>query len=227
MKKLWNKYTRSALIVLLGLVLALVAFQFNSRNIAQQVKTKKIIVAVANIDPYMPITKEQLKFREIVLSEVPEDAIQAADELDFSDAYASKYGFMAGAPIRKSLVTTAVASGMGAAASLKEGMRQIGVKTDLVLSSGDEVKPGILVDAYAFVSDATTGQSKKMILPELSKLKVVKRLNAEGKVPDPAEGGSLIPSVIVLEVTPQQAALLMEAQETGKVYLLPAGTLHP
>lgn len=66
-----------------------------------------------------------------------------------------------------------------------------------------------------------------MVLPELSSLKVVKRLNAEGKVPDPADGGSLIPAVIVLEVTPQQAALLMEAQETGKVYLLPAGTLLP
>lgn len=227
MKKLWNKYTRSALIVLLGLILALVAFQLNSRNIAEQVQTKKIIVATTNIDPYMPITKDQLKFREMVVSEVPEDALETADELDFSDAFASKYGFMAGAPIRKSLVTTAAASGMGAAVSLKEGMRQIGVKTDLVLSSGDEVKPGILVDAYAFVSDTATGQSKKMILPELSSLKVVKRLNAEGKVPDPADGGSLIPAVIVLEVTPQQAALLMEAQETGKVYLLPAGTLLP
>lgn len=227
MKKLWNKYTRSALIVLLGLILALVAFQLNSRNIAQQVQTKKIIVATSTIDPYMPITKAQLKFREMVVSEVPEDALETADELDFSDAYASKYGFMAGTPIRKSLVTTAAASGMGAAVSLQEGMRQIGVKTDLVLSSGDEVKPGILVDAYAFVSDTATGQSKKMVLPELSSLKVVKRLNAEGKVPDPAEGGSLIPAVIVLEVTPQQAALLMEAQETGKVYLLPAGTLLP
>jgi Flp pilus assembly protein CpaB len=227
LKKLWNKYTRSALIVLLGLILALVAFQLNSRNIAQQVQTKKIIVATTNIDPYMPITKDQLKFREMVVSEVPEDALETADELDFSDAYASKYGFMAGAPIRKSLVTTAAASGMGAAVSLQEGMRQIGVKTDLVLSSGDEVKPGILVDAYAFVSDTATGQSKRMVLPELSSLKVVKRLNAEGKVPDPVDGGSLIPAVVVLEVTPQQAALLMEAQETGKVYLLPAGKHLP
>lgn len=227
MKKLWNKYTRSALIVLFGLILALVAFQLNSRQIAEKVQTKQVIVAKTNIDPYMPITKDQLKFREIVISEIPEDALETADELDFSDAYAFKYGFMQGAPIRKSLVTTAAASGMGAAVSLKEGMRQIGVKTDLVLSSGDEVKPGIRVDAFAYVTDTATGQSKRRVLPELAGLKVVKRLNAEGKVPDPTDGGSLIPAVVVLEVTPQQAGLLMEFQETGKVYLLPAGTLLP
>ncbi|MDF9841935.1 MULTISPECIES: Flp pilus assembly protein CpaB [unclassified Paenibacillus] len=227
MKKLWNKYTRSALIIVLGLILALVAFQLNRKNIAEQVQTEKIIVAKEDIAPFTALSKEQLEFREIVLSEVPEDAITSAETLDFNDAYASQYGFLKGTPIRQSLVTTAAASGIGTAVSLKEGMRQIGVKTDLVLSSGDEVKPGILVDAYAFVSDTATGQSKQMVLPELSSLKVVKRLNSEGKVPDPADGGSLIPAVIVLEVTPKQAALLMEYQETGKVYLLPAGTLQP
>ncbi|GGG06189.1 hypothetical protein GCM10010912_58520 [Paenibacillus albidus] len=227
MKKLWNKYTRSALIVLLGLVIALVAFKMNQNQIAEQVKTQKIIVAKTDIAPYAAITKEVLEYREVVLSEVPDDALKSPDELDFKDAYASKYGFLQSTPIRKSLITTAAASGMGAAVSLKAGMRQIGVKTDLAMSSGDEVKPGIVVDAYAYVSDPTTGRSTSVVVPELSKLKVIKRLNSEGKVPDPVEGGSLIPAVVVLEVTPKQASLLMEYQESGKVYLLPAGTASP
>ncbi|WP_379143660.1 Flp pilus assembly protein CpaB [Paenibacillus sp. sgz500992] len=227
MKKFWNKYTRSALIVLLGLVIALVAFNLNNNQIAKQVKTKKIIVVKTDIAPYAAITKDMLKYREVVLSEVPEDALESPDELDFKDAYASKYGFLEEAPLRKSLITTAATSGMGAAVSLKPGMRQIGVKTDLTMSAGDEVKPGIVIDAYAFVTDTATGQSERIVLPELAGLKVVKRLNAEGKVPDPVDGGSLIPAVVVLEVTPKQAELLMEYQESGKVYLLPAGTLKP
>lgn len=227
MKKLWNKYTRSALIVLVGLILALVAFNLNQNQIAQQVQTQKIIVAKTDIAPYTAITKDVLEYREVVLSEVPGDALESPEELDFKDAYASKYGFLQSSPIRKSLITTAAASGMGAAVSLKEGMRQIGVKTDLAMSSGDEVKSGQLVDAYAFISDASTGRSKSVVVPELAGLKVVKRLNSEGKVPDPAEGGSLIPAVVVLEVTPKQASLLMEYQETGKVYLLPAGQAQP
>jgi len=223
LKKYWNKYTRSALIVLVGMILALIAFQLNNKQIAEQVQTRKIIVAKINISPYMPVTKEQLEYRNVVISEVPNDALDTPEDIDFNDVFASKYGFIQGMPIRTSLITTAADSELGTAVTINEGMRQIGIKTDLALSSGDEVKPGILVDAYAFITDSA-GQGKSVVAPELAGLKVVKRINSEGKVPDPAGSGSLVPAVVVLEVTPQQAAQLVEYQETGKVYLLPSGT---
>ena len=226
-KKTWNKYTRAGLIVLLGLLFAMIAYTLNNNKIAEQVQTKRVIVAKEDIAPFEMLTKEKLEFKEVVVGEVPPDAIDNAEQIKFEDAYASKYGFLKGSSLRSNYITTAAKSELGAGVGLKEEMRLIGIKTDLVLSAGNEVKAGLLVDAIAYVQsqDAERGGSvpKKMIDPDLSKLEVVKLLNAEGTSPD-AAGNSLIPNVVVLKVTAEQAGKLMEYQETGKIYLLPTGT---
>lgn len=227
MKRFWNKYTRAGLIALLGVLLASVAFVINNNIISSQVQTQKVIVTKEDIPPYMEITKETLEYKEIVIGEVPTDAISDSKDIEFGNAFAGKYGFQAGAALRKGYITTAEESDLGSAIGLKDGMRLIGVRTDLAMTAGDEVKPGVLVDAYAYFSsgsDAREGQSGRIINPGLTNLKVVKRLNSEGTVPDREAGNSLIPAVVVLEVTPEQAADLMEYQEIGKVYLLPSGS---
>jgi Flp pilus assembly protein CpaB len=227
-KKIWNKYTRAGLIITFGLLFATVAYTLNNNMIAEQVQTKRVIIAKEDIAPFEMLTKEKLEFREVVMGEVPSDAIDNAESINFDDAYASKFGFLKGSSLRSSYITTAVNSELGAGVGLKDGMRLIGIKTDLVLSAGNEVKVGILVDAIAFVqaqdNERGGSVSEKVIDPTLSKLEVVKLLNAEGVTPDPATGRSLIPNVVVLKVTTEQASKLMEYQETGKVYLLPTGT---
>ncbi|MEC0167367.1 Flp pilus assembly protein CpaB [Paenibacillus graminis] len=227
MKKLWNKYTRNALIILVGLLLGVIGYNWSQSQINTQVHTAKIIVAKANIEPYVAITKDLLQYREVVVSEVPSDAITSPDELDFQDAYASQYGFIQGQPLRSSLITTAAGSNRGGAVALQPGRVHIGIKTDLVMSAGNEVKPGLLVDVAAFVADTQRGTSKTILLPELSGIEVVKTLNSEGKIPDGSEGGSAYPAVVVVDVSKKQAAKIMEYQETGKVYVLPSGVAQP
>ncbi|MEK5163183.1 RcpC/CpaB family pilus assembly protein [Paenibacillus sp. FSL R5-0527] len=227
MKKYWNKYTRSGLIILVGVLLALAAFSINNNMISEQVHTKKIIVAKGDIAPYEEITKDKLEYRDVVVSAVPAGAIQEADEINFGDAFASQYGFLQGMAIRKEYITTTADSALGSAVGLKDGMLHIGIRTDLAMSAGGEVKPGVLVNVNAFIRDEATGQTKTIIDNELKGLRVVGCLNSEGTIPDPSAGNSLIPAVVVLEVTEEQGKKLTEYQEKGKVYLLPSGTQPP
>lgn len=222
-KKLWNKYTRAALILIGGAIIGLWAFSATEEKIESSIETETIILAKESIPPYGEITEDMLYSKNVVLSEVPEDAIRSLEEINFGDAYATEYGFVKDAKLQKAYITSATDSNFGAVVSLDKNMRQIGVNVDLTTTSGDALKPGVLVDAMAFIQEAEIGRAQTINNPELQSLKVVKRLNAEGTVPDPEAGNSLIPSVVVLEVTEQQAALLIQYQESGKVYLLPSG----
>ncbi|BFH18138.1 hypothetical protein J6TS7_38210 [Paenibacillus dendritiformis] len=223
MKRFWNKYTRTGLIALLGVIIGLVAVLINQSNIDAQVKTNQVIVMKEDIPPFGKITKESLEYQDLTVSSIPEDAVKDAKELDFDNLYASEYGLIKGSPLRKSYVTTQEQSKLGTAVGLKDGMFEIGVTTTLAQSAGDGIKPGVYVDAIAFVHNDQTGIGKTIEDPKLKNILVKRRLNSEGTEPSSTSGNSLIPVVAVLEVNKGQAKALMEYQETGKVYLLPSG----
>lgn len=227
MKKWWNKYTRNILFILMGLVIGLSGYLASRQQVVRQVTTQKVVVAKANIEPYAAITKELLEYREVVVSEVPSDVLVTPDDLDFTDAFASQYGFIQGQPLRYSLITTAASSNRGSAVALQPGRVHIGIKTDLVLSTGSEVKPGLVVDVAAFIEDTQSGENETVLSPDLSGITVIKVLNSEGKNPDGSEGGSSVAAVVVVDVTKEQAAKILEYQETGKVYILPSGVAQP
>lgn len=223
MKKIWNKWTRGILIIIVGVAIASAAFFMNKSSIDNQVQEKKIIVAKEDISPFGEITKSNVEYKNVVLSEVPPDAITDSKQIKFGDAFASKYGLVKGTPLQPQYITTAAQSQLGSAVGLKNGMYEIGVKTDLAASAGNEIKVGNLVNATAFITAGENGKGVPVSNPNLKNMRVLKVLNSEGKTPDPESGGSLVPAVIVLEVTYQQALQLMEYQETGKVYLLASG----
>jgi Flp pilus assembly protein CpaB len=207
---------------LTGLIIAFIAFKISEVQNDKMVQTQRVIVAKENINPYTKLTKDLLEYRDVVISAIPTGAILDAGEINFEDAFASEFGAIKGIPLQKELITTAADSKRGVSVGLKPGFTEIGVKTDLVLSAGDEAKPGIFVDVIAYVGD-DEGRSSKIVDPTLTGLRVLKRLNSEGTVPDPEAGNSLNPMVVVLEVTKEQAASIMEYQEQGKIYLLPTG----
>ncbi|QDA30208.1 Flp pilus assembly protein CpaB [Paenibacillus polymyxa] len=224
MKKYWNKYTRAIFFFLVGAVLVITAFTMNQAQIDSQVQTKRIIVTKENVEPYGELKKENLEFKDVVISEVPDDAIMDQKSIQFGDAFASKFGFVQGTPIRSSYITDAKTSKLGSAIGLKKGRVEIGVKTDLVLSAGNEIRPGILVDAQAFITNGSEGRGIRKVDPDLKGLLVKKVTNSEGMTPDSeSTNNNMVPAAITLEVAPEQAARIMEYQETGKVYLLPAG----
>lgn len=223
MKKIWNKWTRGILIIVVGVAIAAAAFFINQSTIDSQVQVKKIIVAKDDIPPFGEITKTNVEYKNVVLSEVPANAITDSKQIKFGDAFASKYGLVKGTPLQPQYITTAAQSQLGSAVGLKNGMYEIGIKTDLVMSAGNEIKPGNLVDATAFITAGENGKGVPISNQDLKNMRVLKVLNSEGKVPDPESGGSLVPAVVVLEVNYKQALQLMEYQETGKVYLLASG----
>ncbi|NOU80778.1 hypothetical protein GC101_18100 [Paenibacillus sp. LMG 31459] len=223
MKRFWNKYTRALTLIILGIAILVVVNIVQSKNISNQVDTQRIVVAKQDIAPFTEITKDKLQYRDVVLSEVPVDAVLDAGELKFGDLYAGEYGIRSNEPVRTTYNTTSLNSQVGSSIGLKEGMTEIGIATDLARSAGDDAKPGVYVNIIAYVRDEATNVSRKVVDPKLTNIKVLKRLNSEGTTPDAASGDSLIPAVVVLEVTPEQAAAIMEYQETGKVYLLPLG----
>lgn len=215
------------LIIIVGVALAGIAYSLNKSEISSQVETERIIVVKEDIQPFTELTKDKLEFKDVVKSAVPEAPIRNQNEIDFGNAFASQYGFPKGTPLQSTYITTAEKSKFGTAVALDEGMLQIGVKVDLTTSAGGEVRPGLLVDAYAYVQNSENGGYRSITDKSLQNLKVIKTLNSEGTAPDPEAGGSLIPSVAVLEVTPEQGEKLMAFQESGKVYLLPAGVAKP
>lgn len=223
LKRFWNKYTRALSFIVIGLVILIGVNTVQNRNISQQVETQRVVVAKQDIAPFTEITKDKLQYREIVLSEIPTDAVLDAEDLKFGDLYAGEYGIRNNEPVRTTYNTTSLNSEVGSSIGLKEGMTEIGIATDLVRSAGDDAKPGVYVNVIAYVRDEATNLSKKVVDPKLTNIKVLKRLNSEGTAPDAASGNSLIPVVVVLEVTVEQAAAIMEYQESGKVYLLPVG----
>lgn len=226
MKKYWNNYTRVGVLVLTGIVLLIVGYKMTSNKIDSQVQTKQIIVSKEDIAPHARITKDKLEFQEVTLSAIPEDAVFEVNELNFEDLYATEYGVIKGAPLRKSYLTTEEKSKLGNVVGLKEGYVDVAVTTSLAQSAGDGIKPGTYADVYAFIRDERTGDVKLIgpkQNPNFQNVLVKQRLNAEGTIPDPASGKSLIPAVAVLEVKREFAGDFVEVENKGKVHLAPAG----
>lgn len=226
MKRYWNKYTRNGSIVLVGLLLALIAYFVTENKIESQIQTKQVIVAKQDISPYTKITKDNLEFQEVVLSVIPDDAVFDAKDLNFDNLYATQYGIIKGSPLRKTYTTTEENSKLGSVVGLKNGYVNIAVTTSLAQSAGDGIKPGTYVDVYAFIRDERTGDVKLIgpkQNPNFQNVLVKQRLNAEGNIPDPASGKSLIPAVAILEVKRETAGDFVEIENRGKVHLAPAG----
>ncbi|WP_348622649.1 RcpC/CpaB family pilus assembly protein [Paenibacillus polymyxa] len=222
--RFWNRNTRALLIVILSILLGIFAFWTNNKAVTQRVQTEKIWVAASDILPNSPITEANVVQKAMIVKEIPTDAVKDKDSLDWKDSFSSQYGFKAGDPLRSSYITSAEKSKMGTPVGLKDGRVEVGVKTDLAASAGNEVRPGTIVQVKAFISNGVEGRGLTKADSDLEKILVKKVVNSEGLPPDgTAERGSIIPAVVTLEVTPEQGARLMSYQETGKVYLLPAG----
>lgn len=210
--------------MVVGVVMAGVAYNLTENSVASQVQTEQIIVAKENIPPHTKISKEMLEFQDKVISEIPGDAVKNADDIKFGDTYTGEYGFLKGTAIRSELVQSAEQSPYGSALGLKEGMVEIGLKTDLVQSAGANVKPGILVDIYAALTEEQSTRVIGKADPDLANILVKNVLNAEASEINQADAnGSKVPAVVVVEVNDKQAQKLMVYQESGKIYLLPAG----
>ncbi|NLO76568.1 MAG: hypothetical protein GX092_06845 [Clostridia bacterium] len=226
-KRNWNKYLRLVIIIILALVVALATSEFNRRYIESKVSLLKIVVAAEHIKPFSELTPSNLTYREVVKSEVPQDAIFDIDEfLKEGPMFVGEVGFIKGYPVKKSLTNNSVESIFGAAVALKEGKSYLGISVEQV--SSQLVKPGTLVDAYCFIQASTVNADAYVISkvedPLLGRLYVhaVKDKNNADIVA--GENSENIPAIVVVEtLSPEQTSKLIYYQMVGKLFLVPVG----
>ncbi|OAB30512.1 Flp pilus assembly protein CpaB [Paenibacillus macquariensis] len=222
MKKTWNKVTRRILIVLGAAIITFSMVFLANSFVKKNTDLVQVVVAKENVSPYQSL-KDMVMYRDVVRSEVPEDAIKDVKELE-GEWFANDVGFYKASPIMKSGITTSENSKYGETLELKEGERLIGIKVDQAQSAGDYIKPGVLVDAIVYVkSEEGTIVIGPEEDPDLAGLLVLARQNSEGTTPG-EDGRSLVPAVAIIETSNKDVRKkLVRYQEEGKIYLSPSG----
>ncbi|GIP08233.1 hypothetical protein J1TS5_04030 [Paenibacillus macerans] len=226
MKRFWNKTTRRIVILGMALLMAAAAVVLQNSIVKRQTTTEQVWVATDNIQPYS-LVKDKLEKREVVKSEVPEDAVFNLAELEGEEWVTGEIGIPKGVPVSKSLLVIAKDSKYGQNLELIKGEMFIGVQTDQVRSAGDLIKPGTVADAYVYIGgdNQTTAQ---LITPEddplLKGLLIQERQNQNGYDPQQDESQNPIPAIAIVKTSnPKVAATLIKYQEEGRVYFTPTG----
>lgn len=227
-KKFWNKATRRILIIFSSLLLAGAAVVIQTIIVNNQTVTSLVYVASDNLKPYTSVTGK-LEQRNVVQSEIPEDAITDLKQLEGQTWVTNEVGIPKGIPVSKSLLVTAKESKYGEAIELTDGAMFIGVQTDQVRSAGDMIKPGTIADAYVYIAGDDRTPAKLVspkVDPRLKGLLIKDRQNQNGYEPKKEGEGNQnpIPAIAVVETNdPEVAAALIQYQEEGKFYFVPTG----
>jgi len=161
---------------------------------------------------------------------VPEDAIYNIDEFFKEKEYVftGELGFGEGDKIRTARLSDSESSPFGKALDINgTGKMLVSVNTDLVRSTANFVKKGVMVNAIIYIQAAERGMPDMVIThrenPLLAELLVVDKKNAEAGEPT-EKGREAIPSVVTFKTSNiQQASDLIRFNEVGKIYLLPVG----
>lgn len=227
----WNKKTRTIVILAMALLISGIGVMLTVITVESNTALKEVVVATDTIKPFSGLAGK-VELRQVVESEIPEDAVYSLAELEQEEWYAGEVGFLKDRPIQKSYMTKGKDSAAGLGVTLKNGQVLVGVAVDQVQSVGDNSKPGTLVDAYIYIDNVEDDrygvkQSEAVISPtnnaRLAKLLVVDRHTADGLSPD-EPGANKIPSLAIIAAPDEETArLLIQYQQEGKVFLLPVG----
>lgn len=227
MKRLLDRYlnrtTRVLLLIVVGLIVFMVSYKWQQAKLADQRVTVPVLVAKADILPYQELDDTNSEVQQRVKSDVPMDALTDIKQLDNGQRYASAIGFTQGSMIRQNYLTTASQSQKGSSIALKQGEYELGVKVDLPTAAGGEVRAGSKVDVIAYVGRDNQGTVRSD--PVLKGIEVQTVLDSQGGIINSSDtdGNRTVPGVVVLRVNEQQRNLIVGYQESGKVYLAPAG----
>ena len=225
-KRSWNKYIRLGIIIILALVVALATSEINKTYLQSKVELTKIVVAAEHIKPFTELTKHNLTYREVVKSEVPQDAIFSLEEF-FQEGplFSGEIGFVKGYPLKKTLTHNSMESVLGSALTLKEGKSYLGISVEQV--SSQLVKPGTVVDVYCFIQANTVNAEayvfSKKEDPLLGGLYVY-TVKDKNNMDISEEDSDSIPAIVVVEtLTSEQTSKLIYYQMMGKLFLVPVG----
>ncbi|ALP37973.1 hypothetical protein ASL14_19060 [Paenibacillus sp. IHB B 3084] len=193
--------------------------------VKRQTTTEQVLVAQSSLLPFSPVTGK-LILREVVKSEVPEDAIRSMEELKGEEWVTGEIGLPPGVPISKALLIPVKDSKYGQSVELKQGELFVGIQTDQVRSAGDFIKPGTIADAYVYVEGGNQIPAR-LITPEndplLKDLLIQDRQNQNGYNPQDEQQNPIPAIAIVKTSNPKVVAALIKYQEEGRIYFAPTG----
>ncbi|GGI97967.1 Flp pilus assembly protein CpaB [Paenibacillus hunanensis] len=227
MKRLLDRYlnrtTKMLVLIVLALIVFMVSYKWQQAKLADQRVTVPVLVAKADILPYQELDDTNSEVQQRVKSDVPTDALTDIKQLENGQRFASGIGFSQGSMIRQNYLTTASQSAKGSSVALKQGEYELGVKVDLPTAAGGEVRAGSKVDVIAYVGRDNQGTVRSD--PVLKGIEVQTVFDSQGGIinSSDADGNRTVPGVVVLRVNEQQRNLIVGYQESGKVYLAPAG----
>jgi hypothetical protein len=219
-----KKWLKITIIVVTGLLVGVLTFSLNKSYITANTSFDTVVVAAENISPYGLISNYRTK--KVVRSAVPDDAVKDTTILKNKEWYAGKLGIGEGDIIRKSRIVDTATNPFGQVLAVKKDHVLIGVKTDQIFSAGKNIKPGVRAHAFVFIPGDQRTTSDRVIGPQndplLANLLVKEVQNAEA-TSLAEKGREALPVVAVLETTIPVAQKIVLYQETGKIYLAPAG----
>jgi pilus assembly protein CpaB len=192
-----------------------------------QEKKLPVVVTTRAISAGEPVTREALRVAVFVESNVPLGAIQDIEAL-FKDGKTkvAATGITAGEPLIASRLADA-ALGTAMAVRITSGYRGVAVKVDNSVARAGLLYPGARVDVVGTIRNSRSFvTSSRVTIENVRVLSVESRLDVETYKPagtennGPGSQKSESDTVVTIEVTPEQAELVVLAEHEGKLDLM-------
>jgi pilus assembly protein CpaB len=185
-------------------------------------ETQSIFVAMTDIGLGDQLNSQVLQLKQWPKDvEVPAGAISRIDDVEGRRARTKLY---AGEPILENKLLSKGASGQGATALIPKGYRVVPVKVDLVSGCSSLILPGDRVDVMVHLTRDPNRDipetSTQTILQDIKVFAVDDVVDLEK---DKDGRKSMAAKTISLLVTPEQAAIVMLASQTGPIGLVMRG----
>lgn len=180
-----------------------------------------VLVAASSLDANQLLDLASLNVVALPADAVPEGSFSSLEDLGEhfgQSAVFADLGFVPGEPVLASRLRTQ-AWPKGASSQISPGMRAVTLKADAITSIGGLIAPGDRVDLLAPGAERQTSE----VIVQAARVIAVDREMNSGKSAESA------PDTLTLEVTPGQAALIVAAEQTGRlrVFLLPENEDKP
>ncbi|HZU34997.1 MAG TPA: Flp pilus assembly protein CpaB [Gemmataceae bacterium] len=201
--------SKTTVLVVVALVCGLGAAYMTSRLIAERNETATVLVAKQKLGPWTMIKDPAAMFEEKQMpkGEAPKTAVVRTEDL--KDRILLRT-LPAGQPVvaedlqdknKNSLET-----------QITPGMRAIAIKTDAPSTVGGFVLPGSHVDVY--YGDRIGNRSESRLVLQNILVRAVDLTNIR-----PEDKPGMVPTTVTLEVTPEQALVLVGLKDSGNLTL--------
>ncbi|GIZ52347.1 Flp pilus assembly protein CpaB [Noviherbaspirillum aridicola] len=200
----------------IGLVAALIAYSYLSRQIAEiearaKGKTVPVIVAKRDLNKGTPLTSETVAIRNVPVDYAHSVAV-TPEQFGNLNGQALAYPMKAGEMVIWGLVEGRKTPTFSA--RVASGRRAMTVPVDEINSISGMLEPGDLIDLIVTIDR----KSKKATLPLMQGVQVM--ATGQRSVDDPKSGEKRSYSTVTLDTTAEQAQNIIIAREAGKLTAL-------